>query len=122
AGLHLRLAAGQHVMQTRPEEGAAPKVHRIRLAHGSTHLFAPAHDDHCFWLETEGYGKAHRGPGNNHSRLLPPGEFWVLPDDVDAWFRKAPPTPEDGRSTGGSLTALRHAPCADRGARAEPPL
>jgi hypothetical protein len=62
-------------------------------------------------LEQDAYGKVDK-PKSRY-RPLPDGTFWTLPVEVDHWFAKNPDPSPDERSTGGTLTALRHARCSE---------
>ncbi len=112
AGLHVRVAAGHRHFHLSFADGTQRDM-KLLLRRGRTHLLAPNHDRHCFWLESAAYGRASADSGSHPLRTLPAGEFWVLPRPVDRWFQANPPASEDGRSTGGSLTALRHRRCSE---------
>jgi hypothetical protein len=91
-----------------------------RLLSGKNHLFAPASDEYCFWLETSRYG---RGGGDTERRPLAGEErFWVLPDGIDGFFAPPPAPPAVASSlSGGSITVLRQAPCDRAPQEVRPP-
>jgi len=109
AGLALRAPSGERRLVVTDVSGAIVADVRALLDPRHEHLFAPASSEHCFWLESTGYGK------ERHRRVLPlasESRFWKLEAAVDTWFVASPePSATDARSTGGTLTALRHAPC-----------
>lgn len=111
AGVHLRVSAGERDIQLKTDDGKLIHQERLAFSAGSTHLYAPASDSHCFWLEQDAYGKVDKPKARY--RPLPDGTFWTLPVEVDHWFAKNPDPSPDERSTGGTLTALRHARCAE---------
>ena len=109
AGLSLRVALGLRRLVATQRDGATVADVMAVFDARHEHLFAPASDGECFWLESTGYGK------ERHHRVVPlssESRFWKLEAHVDTWF-VAPPTPSsvDARSTGGTVTALRHAAC-----------
>ncbi len=114
AGALVRVPAGHHVLSARSAvDGAAITRVSVDFQTGAIHLFAPGAEQTCFWLETTGYGQEQRiQPG--YQALVSAENFWVLPADIDRWFA-ANPAPSDphSHSSGGLLTALRQAPCAE---------
>jgi hypothetical protein len=120
AGVELRLPSGHHRLQARDPNGRILSDTTVRIESGAQHLYAPGSDGYCFWLETTGYGRA-GPPGPAIRPLSGARRFWVLPVDVDTWFAPNPaPARGDDRSSGGVLTALRQARCADAPAEARP--
>jgi hypothetical protein len=108
AGLSLRVPRGERTLAARGASGELVAQVRALLEPGHDHLFAPHSDGECFWIETTGYGK------ERHHRISPlasESRFWRLDVAVDIWFVPSPASATDARSTGGTLTALRHAPC-----------
>lgn len=110
AGVEVRVTAGLHELSARTAEGVVARE-EVRVESGHMHLFAPASDGYCFWLETAEYGRG-RPPGVTRVPLEGNSHFWVLPADLGGWFR---PVPEqaaaEARLTGGVVTVLRQAPC-----------
>lgn len=120
AGVDLRLPSGRHRLEARDSSGRVVSDTTVRIQSGADHLYAPGSDGYCFWLETNGYGRA-GSPGPAIRPLRGDRRFWVLPVDVDTWFAPNPaPARADDRSSGGVLTALRQARCADAPAAARP--
>jgi hypothetical protein len=120
AGRDLEVAAGSHLFEVRDAAGAVVAKEEGRLVSGKSHLFAPASSEYCFWIETLGYG---RGGGATERRPLEGNtHFWVLPDGIDRFF--TPPGAEGALAanlSGGSVTVLRQAPCAQAPAEVRPP-
>ncbi|MEB2321861.1 MAG: hypothetical protein OZ921_05060 [Sorangiineae bacterium] len=114
AGVELRLPAGRrHLQALSAVDGRVLESAEVFIRAGAEHLWAPASDGYCFWLETTGYGRA-AAPGPERRALGGSTRFWVLPLRVDGWFAPSPPpAAADSRSSGGALTALRQAPCAE---------
>lgn len=112
AGFRFRAGVGQRRFDAVTPDGQVLATAEPRLEAGQTYLYAPLSEDFCFWLETADYGR-----GNSESETIELDrrrEFWRLPKHVDNWFFANPIPPSDRRSSGGQLTALRHARCADR--------
>jgi hypothetical protein len=109
AAASVRLPRGEHAFEAWDEHGRLLGEARGLLSGGRDHLFAPGGGDECFWLEVTGYGR------DATFELLPlrsATRFFALQTDVDTWFEESPEPPaSDRRSTGGTLTALRHSPC-----------
>jgi hypothetical protein len=110
-GAELRVTVGEHELVARSLDGRELERARVTVERGRAHLFAPASDGTCFFLESLGYGRS----GERHAERQPlegPPHFWSLPNDLGGWF-SAPP--EDAlaetRWTGGTVTVLRQAPC-----------
>jgi hypothetical protein len=110
AGARVRLAAGEHRITVVGEDGAQLEERPIRLVGGGLHLLSISGAEYCFWLERDDYGKGASGD-RTYQPLDPQTRFWVVPTRVDSWFSPNPGRAEDGRSSGGSMTALRHARC-----------
>jgi len=113
AGALLRAPAGVHQLTLRSSiDGSALGNVSVDLHSGAVHLFAIGGEETCFWLETVGYGREQR----THPSYQPlPSEthFWVLPSGIDTWFAPNPQASNaNATSSGGLLTALRQAPCA----------
>jgi hypothetical protein len=111
AGIVLRLPAGPRRLEVRSTTGDAMAHADVQLERGVEHLYAPASQGHCFWVEVTGYGR------QSARRVIPleaEDHFWAFRDGVDTWFiAPPPPSGADRRSTGGVLTAVRHARCGD---------
>ena len=113
-GALLRVPAGAHTLSVVSSvDGAALGGAAVEFRSGAVHLFAIAADDTCFWLETTGYGREQRATPSYQA--LPSAEhFWALPGGIDTWFAANPePSTANAHSSGGLLTALRQAPCAE---------
>jgi len=110
AAIELRLPRGERLLEAFDERHQRVASVRALLEGGRDHVYAPASDTFCFWLESTGYGRdATRQvrPLSSHAR------FFTLDTEVDSWFTAAPEPPAfDRRSSGGTLTALRQSPCA----------
>jgi len=110
AGVEVRITAGPHELLARSADRVVARE-VVTVESGHMHLFAPASDGYCFWLETAAYGRG-RAPGVTRSPLEGAARFWVLPADLGGFFR---PVPEQARAearlTGGVVTVLRQAPC-----------
>lgn len=119
AGVELHLPSGRRHLEVRDAiDGHVVASADVTVEAGAKHLYAPASDDYCFWLETNGYGRA-GAPGPAIRPLVGSSRFWALPLEVDSWFAPNPaPAAQDRRSSGGVLTALRQAPCAEAPAEA----
>ncbi|HEY4103222.1 MAG TPA: hypothetical protein VGM44_04995 [Polyangiaceae bacterium] len=120
AGALVRVPVGHHVLSasTTTDHVEVART-EVDLQSGSTHLFAPAATDTCFWLETTGYGEE-RLQKPSYQPLSSAEHFWVLPDGIDRWFAaNPPPSDRESHSSGGLLTALRHAPCSEAPAEAQ---
>ena len=113
-GALLRVPAGAHTLSVVSSvDGSALGASSVHFQSGAVHLFAIAADSTCFWLETTGYGREQRAQPSYQA--LPSAEhFWVLPSGIDTWFAANPaPSTANAHSSGGLLTALRQAPCAE---------
>ena len=104
----LRLASGVRHLVARDDTGRIVAEELASLSRGREHLFAPGGSDQCFWLERTGYG---RDTTHEASPLRSASRFFTLDADVDGWLGIDPPPASDRRSTGGTLTLLRHSPC-----------
>lgn len=114
AGALVRVPAGQHELTVISTTDHA-LLERVDadFESGSVHLFAPGATDICFWLETTGYGEEQLAKPV-YQPLTAEHHFWVLPSGIDNWFAPNPvPASERSHSSGGLLTALRQAPCAE---------
>ncbi len=122
AGALVRVPAGRHSLTvSSTTDGALLDRVEVDFESGAVHLFAPGAAGTCFWLETTGYGEEQLTK-SAYQPLRSENGFWVLPSGIDNWF--APnPVPSDTRShsSGGLLTALRQAPCADAPPEARAP-
>lgn len=112
AGARLNVAAGQQTVRVTSRNAETIET-TLELAPGEQHLYAPAATSRCFWLETMSYGRqsTSASPDPQISSLRGSQRFWRLPAKIDAWFVAPPSSRPDGVSTGGQMTALRHAPC-----------
>ena len=113
AGALLRVPAGQHTLSVSSSVDGSP-LGRIEadFHSGAVHLFAIEGEGTCFWLETTGYGREQRSTPS-YEALRSAERFWVLPGGIDTWFARNPNTSDpSSHSSGGLLTALRQAPCA----------
>ena len=112
AGVELRVPAGRRRLEARLPNGKHVSTIEARAESAGAHLYAPGADQYCFWLETTRYGRA--GGPTLVEPLSGQDRFWRLPSGLDTWFAPNPPaSSQDRRSTGGALTALRQAPCAE---------
>jgi hypothetical protein len=112
AGVELRIPAGQRALEARDPSGSSRSRAVVVVRAASPHLYAPASEQYCFWIERTGYGRA-AGSEDEITLLEADSRFWTLPDEIDSWFSPNPQaTADDERSTGGILTALRQAPCS----------
>ncbi len=111
AGTRLRLAAGTHTVEARSLEGKLLQRTDVRLQGGALHLLKVLGREYCFWLEEDSYGQS--AEKRRYQSLSAGRDFWVIPARIDSWFAANPSTAEDGRSSGGTMTALRHAPCEE---------
>lgn len=112
AGTRLRIATGRHRVTAVARDGRVLEQFEARLEPGALHLMTVAGDDYCFWLEENHYGRV--GPDSTRRRSLDASEpLWVVPARIDSWFSPNPAASGDERSSGGTMTALRHAPCKD---------
>ena len=141
AGALLRVPAGEHTLSISASADGSPLGSlRTELHSGAVHLVTFAAEQQCFWLETSGYGREERvepsyqflPPTAESNASAPRSEpsadsvaatetvpmsgsvsFWILPGGIDTWFAPNPESSDPGaRSSGGVLTALRQAPCA----------
>lgn len=114
AGRELRIGAGRRHLMAITVDGELLSERYVSLAGGGQHLFSPANDAVCFWLEFTSYGRQ-QPVGPRTLALAAGAAFWVLPEQVDTWFAPSPlPVADDKRSSGGRLTALRQGPCSSR--------
>lgn len=113
AGALLRAPAGEHELTLRSTiDGSALGSVSVNLHSGSVHLFAIGAEGTCFWLETIGYGREQRVQPS-YQPLPSETHFWVLPGGIDTWFAPNPVVSDPhATSSGGLLTSLRQAPCA----------
>jgi hypothetical protein len=110
AGVEVRVTAGPHELVARTAERIVLRE-SATVRSGHAHLFAPASEGYCFWLETAEYGRSRSGSVTREP-LEGPVHFWVLPADLGGWFRPAPAQSlAEARLTGGVVTVLRQAPC-----------
>lgn len=120
SGLTLRVPRGSRRLAALDVGGGVVAAARVELTSRHDHLYAPASDGHCFWLELTGYG---RERGRRVVPLASPLRFWTLDTAVDTWFVPSPePRGEDEWSSGGTLTSLRHARCAEAPAPVREPV
>jgi len=113
-GALLRVPAGAHTLSVFSSvDGAALGASSVHFESGAVHLFAIGAEETCFWLETTGYGREQRTLPS-YQALRSAEHFWVLPGGIDTWFAENPaPSAASAHSSGGLLTALRQAPCAE---------
>ncbi len=112
AGIVVRVPAGRRRFEALDATGEHLVTARVTLKSGAQHLFAPASEEYCFWFESVGYGRQAFEP--TIRPLSGPTRFWTIPARVKLWFRPAPTqATADHRSTGGVVTALRQAHCAE---------
>ncbi|MEZ4226026.1 MAG: hypothetical protein R3B13_34075 [Polyangiaceae bacterium] len=110
AGAEVRVPAGRRELAVSGPQGRAVMTARVDVQAGARHLFAPGSEAVCFWLEETAYGR-----GAQEEQVVPltgAARFWRIPDAVDLWFVPTPQAAPDRRSSGGTLMALRQAPCA----------
>lgn len=124
AGVTLRLPAGRRHFRVLSADDPVAEAD-VTLQGGTRHLYAPASDDHCFWLERIGYGRGNASePSPGAVERLPLGNplrFWAFPQPPDVWLAPPPePLLDDARSSGGEVTALRQARCTDAPVDARP--
>jgi hypothetical protein len=120
AGLELRLPRGRRSLALTDASGRVIASVQAELESRRDHLYAPASVGHCFWLEQTGYGRA---SGRSVVPLRSSSRFWRIEAAVDTWFMPSPePPPSDRRSSGGTLTSLRFARCADAPLPAQAPV
>ena len=113
AGALVRVPAGHHLITVNRADGTRVAELSADFQSGAVHLYAPASEGTCFWLETTGYGLEQR-VAPSYEPLVSNDLFWVLPGGIDNWFAPNPrPTPGGSQSSGGLLTALRQAPCSE---------
>ncbi|HEX7454341.1 MAG TPA: hypothetical protein VF294_18745 [Polyangiaceae bacterium] len=114
AGALLRVPAGEHSLSVSSTvDGAALGRVQADFHSGAVHLFAFGAGDTCFWLETTGYGQEQLA-AHSYEPLQSAQHFWVLPGGIDTWFAANPISNDpSSHSSGGLLTALRQAPCAE---------
>jgi len=113
-GALLRVPAGEHTLSVISSvDGSALGDSAVEFHSGAVHLFAVSAENTCFWLETNGYGQERR-VAPSYQALRSAGHFWVLPGGIDTWFAPNPHASDsNSHSSGGLLTALRQAPCAE---------
>lgn len=110
AGVEVRIPSGRREIRAEASTGAVVHSASVDVESGAAHLYAPGADGICFWLETTAYGR--HGRDRTLAPLTTEKRFWVLSEGVDTWFAPNPlPEEKDARSSGGTLTALRQAPC-----------
>lgn len=111
AGGEYRVASGQRRLRARDPHGQLVSDLAVGVQSGGQHLYAPASEGTCFWLEEVAYGR--QASASPKPIILATGtEFWALPTHIDTWFAANPEALEpDFRSSGGRLTALRQGPC-----------
>jgi hypothetical protein len=111
AGAELRISVGNHELVARALDGKELERARAVVESGRDHLFAPASEGHCFFVESAGYGRSGERVAEREPLEGPP-HFWSLPTDLGGWF-SAPPEAAvaETRMTGGTVKVLRHAPC-----------
>jgi hypothetical protein len=114
AGALLRVPAGEHSLSVSSTvDGTALGRVQANFHSGAVHLFAFGAGGTCFWLETTGYGQEQLA-ARSYEPLQSAEHFWVLPGGIDTWFAASPISSDKGsHSSGGLLTALRQAPCAE---------
>jgi hypothetical protein len=112
-GALVRVPAGAHTLTVVSSvDGTALGTSSVHFRSGAVHLFAIGAENTCFWLETTGYGREQRAT-RSYQALPASEQFWVLPGGIDRWFAANPePSTANAHSSGGLLTALRQAPCA----------
>jgi hypothetical protein len=111
AGKMIRLGSGLHAFDVLDVHGGPLGRFEVELAAGDVHLFAPFSEGHCFWLERDGYGRV--AAQQHRTELDRKRQFWRITTPVDGWFEANPIPPADDRSSGGQLTAVRHARCEE---------
>lgn len=107
----LRLLSGRRSLAARAPGGRLLNEVSAEVSLGRDYLYAPASTGTCFWVETAGYGRTR--DTTLREPLSGPSSFWVIEPRVDVWFSSLPPPSPDGRSSGGTLRAVRRAPCAE---------
>lgn len=107
----LRVLAGHRSLAARDPSGRVLSDVVAEVGLGRDYLYAPASTGTCFWVETAGYGRTH--DTTLREPLSSPSMFWVIEPRIDVWFSALPPRSADGRSSGGTLRAVRRAPCAE---------
>ena len=113
AGIELRIASGERDLTALSADGRVVAEAHVEVQSGEKHLYAPASESHCFWLERTRYGRV-GASGQELTPLSGTQRFWTLPRDLDTWFSPNPEASEaDRRSSGGELLALRQAPCVE---------
>jgi hypothetical protein len=113
AGVEVRAPAGSHEFVARTASGRVLERAAVTVRSRHAHLFAPASNGYCFWLETAEYGRERSGAVTREDLTGPP-HFWALPADLGGWFRPVPDQAlAEARLTGGVVTVLRQAPCGD---------
>ncbi|MGE0321109.1 MAG: hypothetical protein AB7S68_02335 [Polyangiaceae bacterium] len=122
AGVALRLPAGRRHFRTLIDAGLPSErviaEADLTLQGAVRHLYVPAADGYCFWLERIAYGRGNADePSPGAVERLPLGNplgFWAFPQAPDVWLAPPPePLLDDARSSGGEVTALRQARCID---------
>ena len=113
-GALVRVPAGAHTLSVVSSvDGRDLGATTVDFSSGAVHLFAIGAEDTCFWLETTGYGREQRATPS-YQALHSTEQFWTLPGGIDTWFAANPqPSTANAHSSGGLLTALRQAPCAE---------
>lgn len=111
AGVDVRVPSGRRSLRASSADGRVVDAVEVDVQSGAQHLYAPASDGHCFWLERTVYGR-NRPEGSAREVLGGSVRFWRLPRTLDSLFAPNPePAAADRRSTGGELIALRQARC-----------
>lgn len=111
AGVELNVPSGTRTFLLRDLEGKVIDSTVVDVRAGAHHLYAPASDETCFWLETRGYGRA--ATKTSYEPLFGQDRFWVIPEDVRGWFLPGSEATPSTRATGGSARVLRQAACVD---------
>jgi hypothetical protein len=113
AGTELRVPSGRRTFNVLSSDGQQLEQATVSVRSGTRHLYAPASEGTCFWLERTHYGRAGMRTAER-SELGGRQRFWLLPRDLDTWFAPNPePGHADRRSSGGELLALRQARCSE---------
>ncbi len=110
AGVEVRIPVGQRRLRAVNADGKVVDETTAIIQSGADHLYAPASDGRCFWIETTGYGKA-VDFGTRVDPLGAPPQFWTFAEGVDLWFAPTPAADDEHRFTGGTLRAVRQARC-----------
>lgn len=113
AGTEVRVPSGPHELTARAPDGRVLEQASVIVVAGRPHLFAPASQGFCFWLETRSYGRgSSNGEPVKREPLEGPPSFWPLPPNLGGFFLPAPAVGSaESRLTGGDVTVLRQGPC-----------